>query len=75
MHRYFKYDDLDGVHTVTDEEILREYFPYWQEQMRKVGREHMISPENCIEDFVAVNWAEEVTPDATVNKLTPPSKE
>jgi hypothetical protein len=72
MHRYFKFTDQDGEHNVTDEQILAEYYPYWQEQVRKVGREHLISPENCIEDWVAVNFAEEIT-DATVNNLTPPS--
>lgn len=73
--RCFRFQDQDGIHELTDEQILAEYYDYWQGQIRRVGREHLISPENCIEDFCAVHWAEEVTPDATVNELTPPSEE
>lgn len=51
------YQDQGGVHTISDEEILASYYPHWQEQMRKVGKEHLISPEACIEDFVVVHWA------------------
>jgi hypothetical protein len=60
--RYFRFEDQDGTHEVTDAQILADYYPYWEEQIRKVGREHLISPENCIEDYCAVNWAEEVYP-------------
>jgi hypothetical protein len=72
MRRYFRYDDQDGEHIISDEQILATYYPWWAEQIRAVGREHMITPENCLEDWISVNWAEEIT-DATVNKLTPPS--
>lgn len=60
--RTFRYQDQDGEHEYTEEQILIDYFPYWAKKVREVGREHMISAENCIEDWVAVNWAEEVTP-------------
>jgi hypothetical protein len=60
--RHFKYQDQDGEHTFSEAQILADYYPYWQEQVRRVGREHLISPENCIEDWVAVNWAEEIKP-------------
>jgi hypothetical protein len=43
---------------VTEADILRDYWPYWCEQMRKVGKDAMINHENCIEDFVVVHWAQ-----------------
>jgi hypothetical protein len=54
-----KLDDAVEV-VVTEEEILATYYPWWQGQMRRVGREALISPENCIEDWVVAHWAEEV---------------
>lgn len=57
--RIFKYQDQDGEHTITDEEILDSYYPYWKEQMRKVDKENQISPELCIEDFIVIHWAHE----------------
>jgi len=45
---------------VTEEYIIEHYFPYWSEQMKKVNKEHLINKENCIEDYIVVNWAEEV---------------
>jgi hypothetical protein len=43
-------------------EILFEYWPYWKEQMvKKYGEGHeLITDNNCIEDWVAINWATEV---------------
>ena len=29
-------------------------------KMKELGREHLISKENCIEDWVTVHWAYEV---------------
>jgi len=43
---------------VTKEEILNNYFPVWSERMKKIGKEHLISYDNCIEDFITVHWAE-----------------
>lgn len=57
--RTFLYADMDGEHTITAADIIKEYFPYWQEQMKKVGKEDMISHERCIEDFCVVHWATE----------------
>ena len=43
-------------------EILFEYWPYWKEQMvKKYGDNHeLITEENCIQDWVTVNWATEI---------------
>lgn len=59
--RAFVFQDQDGEHTVTEEGILRTYYPYWCGEMTKVGKFEEISIESCIEDFTVVNWAEEVT--------------
>jgi hypothetical protein len=63
--RHYKWNEMgaDGGNIVceaTDAEILKMYYPYWCEQMRKVGRENLISEEACLEDFIVVNWAWEV---------------
>ena len=43
---------------MSEAEILAEYYPYWQEQMRRVGKESQISEQECINDWVVVHWAE-----------------
>jgi len=55
-------DHGDGniVVTVTESDILRDYWPYWNKHMLELGRHEQISKENCIEDFVVVHWAWEV---------------
>lgn len=59
------YQDQGGNHIISDEEILASYYPWWQEQMRKVGKEHLISEASCIEDFVVVHWAYKQTEEPT----------
>ena len=65
--RYFRYVEpgwADEVVTTTmsEEQILQEYWAYWKRRMEEVGRHDLISEENCIQDFVVVNWAWEVEP-------------
>jgi hypothetical protein len=48
---------------ISREDILSAYYPYWCEQMRKVGKEALINEDNCIDDFVVVHWAEAVAGD------------
>jgi hypothetical protein len=43
--------------TLTERDILREYYEYWRGQMVRAGKLDLITPENCIEDWVVVNWA------------------
>ena len=43
--------------TITEEEILAAYYDYWLGEMRRVGKEHLISKEHCIDDFVTIHWA------------------
>ena len=44
----------------TEDEIIERYWDYWCSQMRRVGKEDMISRERCIEDWITVNWAMEI---------------
>ena len=45
---------------LTDFDIIDDYFPYWSKRMKAVGKEDMISIERCIDDYIVVNWAEEL---------------
>ena len=46
----------------TEEEILNEYWGWWEEKMiAKYGRgHHLVRPEICIEDWVVTHYAYEV---------------
>jgi len=70
--RYFSYNEyktdpsVDSyVETVSEEDIRRNYYSYWYSRMcKKFGKEHVdatYSFEDCLEDWVVVNWAWEVT--------------
>ncbi len=51
---------------VTEDEIIAKYWEYWQAGMRDCKhkkQESEITRENCIDDFVVVHWATEVTRD------------
>ncbi len=46
----------------SEERIRREYYPWWSERVRGVGRIHLLETEDqgfatCLEDFVNVNYA------------------
>lgn len=41
----------------SEDEILAEYFNEWSQKMFAAGKEHLISKEQCIQDWVTVNWA------------------
>jgi hypothetical protein len=43
--------------TLTETEILEQYFGFWSTEMRKRGKGKQISHQNCIEDWVIVQWA------------------
>lgn len=57
------YPDENGndiVEILTEDEVLSSYWDYWTTRMREVGREHLISKERCIEDWVTIHWAMEI---------------
>jgi hypothetical protein len=57
------YDDDSRIVPVdleyTEEQIIEEYWDFWSSKMmKKYGVGHkLITRENCIEDWLAVNWA------------------
>lgn len=73
--RYFSYQEPlwdefgnivgDQVYTFSEDEIRAEYFPYWEREMiKKFGREvyeQTYSFEECLDDWVVVHMAWEVT--------------
>ena len=43
--------------TASEKEILEQYKPFWESEMKRVGKEDLISDENCIDDWIILNWA------------------
>ncbi len=60
--RTFRYVDPAGEHTITEQEIIDQYFPYFSARLKEMGKEGLISEEECIDNFVAIHWATEITP-------------
>ncbi len=69
--RIFQYDEYDPDHpdggytaTVSEEDIRKSYYPYWYGKMvEKFGKsivDYGYSFEDCVQDWVVVNWAREV---------------
>ncbi len=54
---------FDGVITLSEADVLEEYFNYWCMKMEAAGRSDMISDERCIEDYIVGNWARRVQGD------------
>lgn len=53
--------DGSNRHVVMSEaEILETYKVYWIEQMTKINKQSLITDENCIDDWIIVNWAYKV---------------
>ena len=68
--RYFCYNELveegeDPVVTVSEDDIHKNYYPYWYDGMcKKFGKEYVdetYSFEDCLDDWIVVNWAWEKT--------------
>jgi hypothetical protein len=61
VYQYNDWDENDQpvVKTITDQQILNEYWDYWKGKMvQKFGEgDKLITQENCIDDWIAVNWA------------------
>ena len=56
----YKYIWPYGETIVTEDEIIEEFYDFWVEKMKKVNKEHLISRELCINDFIVVHWAWEI---------------
>jgi len=67
--RLWRYNDIGDEITfspitrcVDDDEILEMYWEYWSEGMKLRGyTEKEITKEACIDDWVVVNWAWEIS--------------
>jgi hypothetical protein len=44
--------------TMTDDDIIRDYYAWWKGEMERAGKTHLISEQHCIDDFVVVHWAQ-----------------
>lgn len=66
--RYFsfnEYDDNGGhVETLSEDDIRKEYYPYWYSKMcKRYGKEvvdEKYSFQDCIDDWCVVHWAWEI---------------
>lgn len=48
-------------HTFSEMEVLNKYFQPWSNRMKSIGREHLVSREACISDWVVIHHAWRVT--------------
>jgi hypothetical protein len=66
--RYFSYNDYaedpstdNYVVTVSEEDIRRDYYPWWYERMvHKYSKAHVDATyafEDCLYDWIVANWA------------------
>lgn len=66
--RYFSYNEpvdenynINQIITVSEEDVRRDYYPYWYDKMcKKFGKEVVdrdYSFEDCLDDWIVVNWA------------------
>jgi len=64
--RYYCYNEMtdDGdneIVLVSEEDVRQTYYPYWYGKMcEKFGKDHVdnnYSFEDCLDDWVIVNWA------------------
>lgn len=61
--KYFYYEYPFGGVAISEEDILKQYWDYWHGKMvAKFGPDSdKITKEKCIEDWVVIHWAEEIT--------------
>ena len=63
--RYFTFNEFYGdtgtTVTISEEDIRKEYYPYWYEQMcKKYGKDHVdenYTFEDCLMDWSIIHWA------------------
>ena len=67
--RYYSFaypiEGADVVETWSEEDVRKNYYPYWYGRMcDKFGKEHVDANycfEDCLADWIVVHWAWEVT--------------
>ena len=54
-------NDIDVVETLSEDEIIKQYWPHWYGKMcEKFGKEHVdmnYCHQDCIDDWTVVHWA------------------
>lgn len=62
-------DDAPPIYvTMTEEQVMAAYYPYWSRRMVRAGRvKESEDKSSCLSDWVVVNWAWES--DASGNAL------
>ena len=63
MTKHFMYaepgEDGEALWThMTEDEVMQEYWPWWFQRMKELGREELATKDRCLEDFATVHWAE-----------------
>ena len=70
--RYYSYNEMGDngenlIITVSEDEIRKTYYPWWKERMyKKFGKDAVdakFSFDDCLYDWIVVNWAWESTND------------
>jgi hypothetical protein len=60
--KLYEYVVDDGeVIVQTEDEIMSYFYDYWCSKMREVGKEDEISKELCLQDWMMLHYATEVT--------------
>jgi hypothetical protein len=60
--KLYEYVVDDGeVIIQTEDEIMSYFYDYWCSKMREVGKEDEISKELCLQDWMMLHYATEVT--------------
>lgn len=59
----YQYKKDGETFTISDEQIIEEYFNKWSETQKARGKEDRINHENCIADFVIDLYAWEYKED------------
>lgn len=60
--------EYDNHHVVrTEEEILNLYYDSWCEKMYDLGKLLFATEDNCIMDWITVNWAYETSSPCNMN--------
>jgi hypothetical protein len=52
---------IPEVVTLSESEILIQYWDYWCSRMIAVNKQHLITKENCVTDWVICNMAWETS--------------
>jgi hypothetical protein len=73
VQRLFKvpsYKDPEDLYTpeflyYTYQEVLDEYWETWKTNMERIKLYSLISEENCVQDWLVVNWGQEIPWTAT----------